>query len=47
MCYARVASECSTGRCSTVFDDVPGAREQFGVSVIKYKYFLLPGISVT
>lgn len=31
MCYARVASECSTGRCSTVFDDVPGAREQFGL----------------
>jgi len=29
-CHAQVASECSTGRCPTVFDDIPGAREQFG-----------------
>jgi len=28
-CYARVATECYSGLCPTIFDEVPGAREKF------------------
>jgi len=28
-CYGEVAQECYSGRCPTIFDDMPGAREWF------------------